>query len=277
MQQVILEVIKDLWEFTCHEFCNFFNQLLGRKVVPVIVPTKSKINENSFLSRPVVSPINIDGESTGWTSYVKVDITECFSKPEISFDSKICSYFFGDKVNVIRTEAGFSEVSTSNVKGWIKSDDITEDKSQVFPDLKHLHIYTGNDNETSKLRRIIKDSAIGKLLGLPLQSIEFALFVLKVKSANLSWPSNRPRLPGSWKTLLRGVKGVSLSLDPHTGAILEYAGDDGVVGFLGYVVAVRPDQSITIQSVGRVKEGEYRVEEFSRDEWKEWRPVYILF
>lgn len=68
-----------------------------------------------------------------------------------------------------------------------------------------------------------------------------------------------------------------MTLEPKTGSILEYAGDDGVNGFLAYVVAVHPDLSITIKSIGRLKEGEYREEDFTQSQWKEWRPVFISF
>ena len=69
-----------------------------------------------------------------------------------------------------------------------------------------------------------------------------------------------------------------MSIEPHTGAVrFEYAGNGtGFLEFMYWRFALI--ESIKMASVGRIKEGEYLVEEFTSDEWKkEWRPVYISF
>lgn len=276
MIRVILEVLKDLWDFICHEVRSFFQQTQRENHVEVINSQQPEKLPN-VIARPIIISQNKSGDLVGWSAYVKVDIAPCFSQPEQSVDTKLGSFLYGDKVMVVRTINNFVEVRTATMCGWLDEKDLTDDFNKVLPNFKNATIYGSGDEEVIKLRRLIQDEVLGQYLNLPLQSLEFALSVLKIKQTHVPWPAIRPRLPGSWKNILRGIKGVSMSLEPHTGAILEYAGDDGVSGFFGYVEAVRPDQSITLLSVGRVEEGEYRSEECSRDVWKEWRPVFISF
>lgn len=67
-----------------------------------------------------------------------------------------------------------------------------------------------------------------------------------------------------------------MSIEPRTSSIIEYLNEnnDGIIGF---ITEVSPDLAITMSSVGRIEAGEYRVEKFTHDEWKEWRPVFISF
>lgn len=276
MTQALWEVLKDLWNFVCHEFSGLSHGAYSlNKNATVGVEPPRKIG--SLLSRPIVASENKAGDLIGWTAYVQIDTVPYFSQPEFIFDTKLGSFSYGDKLMVICNVNNFSEVRTATARGWVDAKALAEDSHQVLPDLKPKIIYNAQHEQTVKLRQLIQDEALGQRLGLPLQSVEFVLSVLKRRQVLIPWLAERPRSPGRWKTLLKGLKGVTLSLEPHTGAILEYAGDDGVQGFLGYVEAVHPNLSITLQSVGREKEGEFRIEEFSHDEWKEWRPVFISF
>lgn len=276
MAKVILEVLKDLWDFACHEVNGLFKQGRDRNNAEIINSEQPERIEN-IAAKPIIISQNKSGDVVGWNAYIQADVAPYFSQPELSLDTKLGSFSFGDKVMAVRTVKGFVEVKTAAKCGWVEEGNLTEDINKVLPNFKPAFVYDYDDEEVVKLRRLLQDEVLGQYLNLPLQSLEFVLSVLKRKQIQISWPAERPRLPGSWKTILRGIKGVSMSLEPHTGAILEYAGDDGVSGFLGYVEAVRPDQSITLLSVGRVEEGEYRVEECTRDVWKEWRPVFISF
>ena len=76
---------------------------------------------------------------------------------------------------------------------------------------------------------------------------------------------------------MRGVRGVSISVEPRTQAVLERPAESGERGFVAYVSAVHPDNSIVIEGVGMFMAGEYTVETFSHEEWREWRPVFISF
>lgn len=274
--QVFLEVIKDLYGFICQVFRDLFKGANNIKEIE-IVSTQVKNNLNKYLSRPIIASTDKNGDIEGWTAYVQDETVTYYSQPILSIDTKLGSFFYGDKVIVTRTIKNFAEVHNATVRGWVNTEALTEDFLAVLPNFEHSFVYGVYDKETIKLRRLIQDEVLGGKLEVPLQSLEFVLSILKQKQLQVEWPLLRPRLPGSWKTLLRGVKGVSLSLEPHTGAILEYAGDDGISGFFGYVEAVHPDLSITLQSVGREKEGEFRIEEFYHNEWKEWRPVFISF
>lgn len=276
MTQALWEVLNDLWKFICHEFLVLSSGQHNLKESSNARVSSSQKTE-VLRSRPIVTSGDKSSDLIGWTAYIKVDSVPYFSQPELIFDTKLGSFSYGDKVMVVCSVNNFTEVRTATVQGWVATEALSDDSKQILPVLETGNIYNAHNEQTIKLRRCINDEALGQMLTIPLQSVEFALMALKQRQILISWPAERPRLPGRWKTLLRGYKGVSLSIEPRTGAILEYGGDDGTDGFLGYVEAVHPDLSITLQSVGRVVEGEYRVEEFSHNEWKEWRPVYISF
>lgn len=272
------EVLRDLWEFVCceltrYKLCNWVKK--EHTIINIQPPVDAVSSE--FLVRNFVPTKNKAGNMIDWVAYVQSDNIPCFKQPEIIFDTKIGYFSYGDKLTVSRTHNNFAEVILDGEKGWVDVKDITDNYNEVMPVLEMGFLYDTYNNETIKLRKLIKDESLGGQLGLPLQSLEFILALYKQKQIQIPWSSNRPRLSGNWKTFLRGTKGVSLTLQPRTGSVLEYAGDEGVLGFLGYVEAVHPDLSIVLQTVGRLKEGEYRVEKFTHDEWKEWRPVFTSF
>lgn len=238
--------------------------------------SKKDPDDSKDLFSGVMVPNQNKNESFGRIAYVKSDSVVCLNGPELEFDAQVGTLFYGDRVTVTRIKDKFVEVEAGTVHGWVESTFLTDDLKEIIPSLRSAYIYGVTNEETIKLRRYIHDEALGQELGLSLQSIEYILFILKKTGIKVSWPPVRPREPGVWKTILRGLKGVSMGVEPKTGSVLEYAGN-GTPGFIGYVEAVHPDQSITLQTVGRVEEGEYRVEEFSHEEWKEWRPVFICF
>lgn len=274
MVKAFIEVVKDLWHF----FCELFVDSKTVQKHQITTESEKTINKTEILpTRPLVVVNTKSGNIEGWTAFVQEDAVPIFSTSEILIDSRLGYLSYGDKVNVTGESGDFSTINIFGIKGWVKTLELTENFHQVYPNFVHTQKYDSKHEETQKLRRLIKDEVLGGQLKLPLQSSEFVLFMLKEARVVFEWPSKRPRLPGAWKALLRGVKGVTLSLEPHTGSVIEYAGDEGMSGFLGYVKVVRPDLSITVQSVGRLKDGEYLNEEFSHDEWKEWRPVFISF
>jgi hypothetical protein len=82
---------------------------------------------------------------------------------------------------------------------------------------------------------------------------------------------------GTVHQLLRGQPGVTIGVEPKTSSLIEGMETETHKAFLGVVVAVQPDGTITVQSVGRVNAGEFRVEHFTRTAWREFRPVFISF
>ncbi|MCA9357415.1 hypothetical protein H6784_00205 [Candidatus Nomurabacteria bacterium] len=283
MINAFFEVVKDLWFFA-------FGVTLVEKPIPLTLKAgdvvndavtktevKSETKADSRIGTPKSnSPSYAPSVAAGRLAYVVKDSVACVQQPSHIFDTVVGFLSYGDEVMVGDMGERLVHVDTPKFSGWVETEALSDDRKKVFPNLVPGFSYNASSEEAFRLRRYIKDELLGHELRLPLQSIEFIIYTLKRSNVTIAWPNERPRTPGTWKTILRGVAGVSMSIEPHTGAVFEYAGN-GTPGFLGYVLEVRPDKSIKMASVGRIKEGEYLVEEFTSDEWKEWRPVYISF
>lgn len=213
----------------------------------------------------------------GQTGYVIIDQAPYFLKPKVSIDSMVGRFNYGDKLTIGGVKNSFVKVaSLQQTQGWLSENAVTLESTAVFPDLVSGVVYDVNNLETQKLRSYLHDEVLAGRLLLPLQSLEFVLYMLKITNCRFDWQQRKPRTPGSWQQLLRGSSGVSLGIEPRTGAVLEYAGGESEP-FLAYVVAVHPDRSIQLQSVGRLTEGQYLDEVFSIEEWKKWRPIFVSF
>lgn len=211
----------------------------------------------------------------GRLAYVCTDVAVCLREPVTLFDTVSGFLSYGEEVVVGQAGAAFVHVKTPEIHGWVDATCLSDSKTAVFPNLKPNNFYDAKNEETYKLRRYLKDDLLGHKLKLPLQSVEFILYTLKRSSVSIQWPQERPRVAGNWHTILRGVTGVSISIQTRTASVMEYI--DNEKGVLAFVKEVKPDLSITVVSVGREKEGEYREEEFTQTQWKEWRPVFISF
>jgi hypothetical protein len=111
-------------------------------------------------------------------------------------------------------------------------------------------------------------------LSMPLQDVEYVSYRIITKGKAIDWPLERPRIPGRWQQILRGIDGVHMSVRPKVDAVMEVIKDDGT-GQLGYVEAVYPDESIEVTSFGRSEEGYYTEETLTKEQWREMRPVFI--
>lgn len=224
----------------------------------------------------VDAPVVMVDPSQTRPAFVSVEKARCFVSPEIGFDRIIARLDYGDRVGVRRLEDGFAEVIYADTYGWIPVEELSDDESAIFPRLAAGYRYGSAHEETRKLRRAIRDECAGDELGLSLQSIEYVLYELKRRRIEVRWPLARPRVPGSLHMLLRGRANVRIGIEPRTSALLEVS-TGPTEGFFGIVEAVQPDQGITLSSVGRVEEGEFRREHFTKEEWREWRPTFISF
>ena len=273
MLQAFGSVLVDLWQFF---FDSIFRQNVYSNTDTPSPEPKVPEKQTAPILRNQVTSVDEVTSYSGQAAYVTVDSAPYFSVPAVAFDTKLGSLKYGDKVSVSQIQGGFASVEMEGTNVWVEADALEDNPQNIFPDLEPAHIYSENNENTLRLRSIIKDDLLGEQLNMPLQSAEYIFYKLNQLKTKVQWPPRRPRAVGSWSSILRGVKGVTMSIEPRTGSILEYSGD-GSAGFLGYVDSVRPDHSIVLQSVGRKIEGEYLEEEFTHDEWKEWRPVFISF
>lgn len=277
MMRAILEVLKDLGHFVFGNTSREDQSTKGGDSRP-FPPSARVVRVRQIADRPQksFSPSYAPNQSEGQAAVVISDVAMVLQQPELMFDTAVGRLIFGDTVMVGDMGATYSHIRNEKLSGWTLTESLSTDKRLVFAQLKTGQVYGDKDEQTVKLRRYIKDELLGSELKLPLQSVEFILYKLKQSSQAVAWPDERPRMPGNWHTILRGIKGAAMNTTPRTSSVLEVVGDNNS-SFLAYVDEVRPDMSIKVSSVGRAKTGQYLEEEFSRDEWQEWQPVFVAF
>lgn len=200
--------------------------------------------------------------------------TPCLQTPTFEFDAVIMIVPYGAAVTVAAYSGRYARVLHGSVTGWVFKDDLTPQKQAVWPELKEWVIYQAESPEVEKIRALIGDSFGSGSLGLPLQAGEYIALRLKTENRTIAWPEDRPRLPGSWQTILKGVAGIHNTIMPRTGSVMEWQTEsDG--GRLAFVEVVGPDNTITVTCVGLVMAGQYTRQVWTQAEWRELRPVFI--
>lgn len=260
------EVVKDLGQFLLPRFKA--NLQIAAKPSNIPLP-------------PPVAPLSIAPPSLPLLSvtrhevlYINKPQSKVWQRPVVAEDSVIGYLAYGQPVSVLAYEGRFAKIDSHGLGGYVLKDELETIKEALYPTFHEGEIYTANHPDTKKLRRLINDEFANGELFVHLQPSEFVSYRLSEKNQTLPWGQERPRVVGAWHNLLKGKTGINISVTPKTGALVEYQKVDGT-GWLGYTKAVLVDNSITVEGVGRVIEGEYKVETFAPEEWHEWRPVWI--
>jgi hypothetical protein len=134
--------------------------------------------------------------------------------------------------------------------------------------------YYAANQETLKLRLLISSYDKEKLLK-PLTAREFILY--RLKDIHLT-VSNEDILlsEGFLHDAVKGSAGVYTSIIPKRNAVMEIF-DEEQQSKLLFVDNVFGDESIEVESVGLYTIGEFRYDVFTKNEWLQWRPVFISF
>lgn len=194
--------------------------------------------------------------------------------PAVDFDTIQMTHPYGTAVSVSQFSGNYAHVLRGDVKGWLLKDDLTPHKNEVWPVLREWVLYAAMTVEAVKIRALIQDSFAGGALALPLQAGEYILFRLLNDNRTIVWPDDRPRLPGFWQSILKGVSGIHATIMPKTDTVMEWQSEsDG--GRLAYVEGVSPDNTITTTCVGLIVAGQYTRQIWTQDQWRELRPVFI--
>lgn len=194
--------------------------------------------------------------------------------PLVEFDGEMEIIPYGAAVTVVGYRGTYASVLRAHHTGWVRKDHLVSDKLAVWPQLNVGERYYAADPDTKKVRALIGDEFGAGELALPLQPGEYILARLLDEQRRILWPTERPRLPGTWHTLLRGVSGIHASITPKTDAVMEWYTTDGA-GSLAYVEAVAPDNTLALSLVGFAVAGEYQRLTFTESQWRELRPVFI--
>lgn len=271
MIQAFFSVLKDLWVFLCGREGSIEHS------ATVAPSTLRPVGVNVDSLVPLRDGRDVaDGQGGLRRAFVSVESAYCLALPASTFDGLLFRLPYGVMVGVRRLQDGYAEVVYGGRVGWIAVTELCDDETQVFPQLQTNHYYGAQQREVVALRKCIQDVCLGGVAQLPLQSLEYMVYAISRHRPDFRWPDDRPRTPGMLHTILRGRSDIKMSIEPRTAAVMEVGSGEGS-GFFGVVEAVQPDQSIALASVGRLAEGQFLRETFSRNEWKEWRPTFISF
>ncbi len=276
--QTLLAVIDDLFQFartsvfgvSKHEY---------RIELPVINAMQSSLlalpqheNEDNK-TRSFLVAHEHELPPSGSVYFIGAIGVELHADPVVAFDVVLCVIPYGQQVRMLKLGGRWAYVKWKDVEGWIFKDALQEQARDVFPVFEDGGFYDAENIETKKLRLCIADMFRGGAASLILTDAEYVTYKLQQKELSLPWNNERPRTPGTWQKKLRGKEGVHIGIVPKTGAILEYIVDD--VGYVGYVEAVFPDQTIKLSAIGLTDEGVYSEQMIPNDLWRELRPVFI--
>jgi hypothetical protein len=267
--QTFLAVVADLWQFVLGESDVEVKKVITRPAGATALPPAPPATV-ALTPAQVQTALTSRGESL----YVVADSAQLFHRPVLSFDGVVRTVPYGTGLTMLGYEGRFARVMDGDTTAFVLKDLCSVDRTDIYPTLLSGEIYTANHPDTKKIRTLLHDTFFATQLFLPLQAVEFVTYRLKLASRVIDWPAVRPRLAGTWQQLLKGRLGIQIGIQPKTGALLEFIKPDGT-GFLAYTKAVHADESIVIEGVGRLIEGEYREEPLSKEEWQALQPVWI--
>ena len=223
---------------------------------------------------PVSESITLPLHSPTVMYVIDESMSQLLVLPQSEFDGCFEVVPYGTAVTVVGYSGRYASILRAGQIGWILKDSITPEKSAVWPQFVVNHEYGATNSETIKVRTLLKDSFGAGVLSLPLQATEYVTIRLMNDHRYISWPKVRPRLPGSWQQILRGVPGIHNSISPKTDTIMEWIVEAGE-GRLAYVESVTPDNAISLTVIGLATAGQYTALQLPESAWRELRPVFI--
>lgn len=214
---------------------------------------------------------NVSQHTILYTSTVSVPVYE---NATIEFDTQIGTIPYGEAIIMHEARGRFYSITWKDISGWVLRDDCADRASRVYPDFRIGQEHSVDHPNTAHVRAIIGDVFGASRAEYPLQAGEYVLYKLWRKGMHIIWPHIRPRVPGLWHTILKGVPRIHMGVMPKTGSVMEYMMSDEV-GHVAYVEAVFPDDTITISEVNFPDSGIYNERSLLKEEWKSLKPVFI--
>lgn len=230
------------------------------------VPTFKAINEIIETTTP-----RIEKNTVMYAQSVRVPV---YKNPTIEYDAHIGEVPYGEMVIVLEPKGRFYRIMWGTTEGWVLREDIADRAMRVHPEF-----VVGRENPVDHPNTAHVRTIIGDVFGLaqsefPLQAGEYVLYKLWKRNKRIVWPEARPRVPGVWHKILRGVQNIHVGVVPKRESIMEYMMEQDM-GHVAYVEAVYPDDTITISEVNYPDSGTYNERELTKDEWKNLKPLFI--
>ena len=275
--KVVLAVIDDLFQF-------IRESLFGSSVLPskTTVERYDHAHHSSddvepqthFLLKEYSGALEASNQFVhGEQYFVGIQNVYLHADPVIAFDSAGMHIPYGSKVQLLKFGGRWAHIRFDGAEGWILKDVLKMSVAEVFPQFLVGSFYDAHNEETKKLRLCIDDAFGCATAEVILTGAEYVVYMLQKHKRYIAWSLERPRIPGTWQRKLRGNEGIHIGIHPKTQSVMEYSIDD--IGYVAFVEAVFPDDSIKITGVGLSAEGYYSEEVMSKEQWRELRPVFI--
>jgi hypothetical protein len=282
----MLAVIDSIYTFILRntynvcEYCRSIPESVDE--VPIELP------EASITQIPSTEPIVTEGvpefkhiqsilaehHATTGIGYVHTIKAPLFARPTTDFDSIVCAVSYGSPVTVHEARGRFLKVTVGSHEGWMLKDDVIDSREDIHPQFTTGNEYSVDDPTTVRVRACIDDEFGGGKIEYPLQAGEYVLYRLIQRGVMIQWPDIRPRTPGRWHEILKGVPGIHMTVIPKTGSIMEYEIEQNV-GHVAYVESVSPDGTIHITETNYPDSGIYSERILDREEWLNMHPIFI--
>lgn len=200
-------------------------------------------------------------------------VAPLYMQPAYEVDTKLGTVPFATKLDVTKSQAGWAKVEYNKLSGWIPARFLATDPSAVKATFASGESVSEGNESVHIVRLAINDEFSAASTSPVLLDIEYAYYRLVVEGRIPLWPSDRPRLAGTWQHLLRGKAGIHMSVRPLTNTVMEWT--DARDSNIAYVEAVTPDERITIAGIYGPDKTVFLRQEFPVESWREWRPVFI--
>lgn len=253
-------VTLDLFHFVFYEWFGWRKSLLS-----AATRAKSQVSDLSTTKF-------VDVTNDAKTVVVSVHEAHIFALPTVYFDGVLETVDYGTELKLLGTQNRWLKVAYDDVVGWVLQESVSGSAGEIQFGIGQT--YTNEHEITSKLRQAINHEFRGELVEIPLQDVEYVTYRLGKNGKRIVWGSERPRTSGRWQNLLRGHPQIFMSVMPEPGVVMETI-DEGDTGHLAYVEDVYEDGAILVSEIGWPEEGRFNERLLPKDEWREYRPVFI--
>lgn len=276
---VLIAVVDDLWMFLRESLFGSVISLPTRRTQRELpAPSVAEVLQGVLETRTeAVSETKVFQSPsllhTGEQYYIGTIDAYVYADPVIAFDNALQVLSYGKSVRLLQLQGRWAQVRFGDFIGWVLKDTLCSALSDVLPQFQQVELYHHDHPETIKLRAYIADEFGGARGEFSLTAEEYVHYKLVTKKRFIAWGAERSRIAGTWQRKLKGKQGVYIRITPKTDAVMEYIVDD--VGYVAFVEAVYPDNSIKISEIRTDNGSVYRQLTMSCEQWRELRPVFI--
>lgn len=221
-----------------------------------------------------VVPLDLPVAEKNTIMYADAPRVPIYKNPTIEFDAQIGEIPYAEMIIVLEPRGRFYRVVWETLEGWVLKEDIADRAVRVYPEFTIGEENAVDHPNTAQVRTLLDDVFGLRRSEFALQAGEYVLYRLWRKGIHIDWPEIRPRVPGVWHKILKGVPKIHIGVLPKQGAIMEYMMSPEM-GHLAYVEAIFPDDTITISEVNFPDSGIYNERVLTKEEWKEMHPLFI--